>query len=344
VTLPLPITYAAAEAESVGEIPQGPEWWYEPKWDGFRCLAFRDGDTVDLRSKAGKPLGRYFPDVVQALLEVRAQRFVLDGEIVVPVDGNLSFDELQLRLHPAESRVRKLAAAHPATFIVFDLLLGPRGNALNDTPLEARRTKLEEFAAQFLEGSDRLALSPRTTDVAEAGEWVTAGGGLDGVIAKRADLPYQTGERTGMVKIKNMRTAECVVGGFRYASKGKGLGSLLLGLYDEAGLLNHVGFCSAMDAALKTETLPRLEALRGAPGFTGSAPGAPSRWTNGRSTEWEPLRSELVVEVRYDHFTGGRFRHGTQFMRWRPDKEPRQCRMEQVEKESRSSMRLIAKR
>ncbi|HET6762272.1 MAG TPA: ATP-dependent DNA ligase [Longimicrobiaceae bacterium] len=343
MTLPLPISYAAAEAESVGEIPQGPEWWYEPKWDGFRCLAFRDGDTVDLRSKAGKPLGRYFPDVVQALLAVRAKRFVLDGEIVVPVDGNLSFDELQLRLHPAESRVRKLAAAHPATFIVFDLLLGPRGNALNDAPLEVRRTKLEEFAAQFMEGSERLALSPRTTDVGEAGEWLQAGGGLDGVIAKRADLAYQTGERTGMVKIKNMRTAECVVGGFRYASKGHGLGSLLLGLYDNAGLLNHVGFCSAMDAELKKETLPRLEALRGAPGFTGDAPGAPSRWTNGRSTEWEPLRTELVVEVRYDHFTGGRFRHGTQFMRWRPDKEPRQCRMEQVEKESRSSMRLIAR-
>jgi ATP-dependent DNA ligase len=341
VTLPLPVSYAAAEAESVPEIPRGPEWWYEPKWDGFRCLAYRDGDTVDLRSKAGKPLGRYFPDVVQALLAVRAQRFVLDGEIVVPVGGNLSFDELQLRLHPAESRVRKLAAAHPATFIVFDLLLGPRGNALNDTPLEQRRVKLEEFAAQFLDGSDRLALSPRTTDVGEAAGWLASGGGLDGVIAKRVDLAYQSGERTGMVKIKNLRSAECVVGGFRYATKGKGLGSLLLGLYDQAGLLNHVGFCSAMDAALKKETLPRLEALRGSPGFTGSAPGAPSRWTNGRATEWEPLRTELVVEVRYDHFTGGRFRHGTQFLRWRPDKEPRQCRMEQVEKESRSSMRLL---
>jgi ATP-dependent DNA ligase len=342
VTLPLPTSYAAAEAESVPEIPRGPEWWYEPKWDGFRCIAFRDGDSVDLRSKAGKPLGRYFPDVVEALKEVRAQRFVLDGEIVVPVDGSLSFDELQLRLHPAESRVRKLAAAHPATFIVFDLLLGPRGGALNEAPLEERRRKLEEFAARFLAGSDRLALSPRTTDVAEAGEWLKAGGGLDGVIAKRADLSYQSGERTGMVKIKNLRTAECVVGGFRYATKGTGLGSLLLGLYDAAGLLNHVGFCSAMDAELKKETLPRLEALRGSPGFTGSAPGGPSRWNNGRATEWVPLRPELVVEVRYDHFTGGRFRHGTQFMRWRPDKDPRQCRMEQVEKESRSSMRLIA--
>jgi ATP-dependent DNA ligase len=343
VTLPLPTSYAAAEAESVPEIPRGPEWWYEPKWDGFRCIAFRDGDSVDLRSKAGKPLGRYFPDVVAALKEVRASRFVLDGEIVVPVDGNLSFDELQLRLHPAESRVRKLAAAHPATFIVFDLLLGPRGNALNEAPLEERRRKLEEFAARFLAGSDRLALSPRTTDTAEAGEWLKAGGGLDGVIAKRADLAYQSGERTGMVKIKNLRSADCVVGGFRYATKDKGLGSLLLGLYDAGGLLHHVGFCSAMDAGMKKQALAKVEALRGGSGFSGSAPGAPSRWTNGRSTEWEPLKPELVVEVRYDHFTGGRFRHGTQFLRWRPDKDPRQCRMEQVEKESRSSMRLIEK-
>ncbi|MDB4952368.1 MAG: dependent ligase [Gemmatimonadetes bacterium] len=341
MTLPLPITYAAAEAESVAEIPTGPEWWYEPKWDGFRCLAFRDGAEVDLRSKAGKPLGRYFPDVVKALLSLGASRFVLDGEIVVPVDGHLSFDELQLRLHPAASRVNKLAAAHPATFLVFDLLLGPRGNPLIERPLVERRQKLEELAARYLDGSERIRLSPRTSDARQAAEWVKAGGGLDGVIAKRADLGYQSGERTGMVKIKNLRTAECVVGGFRYATKGGGLGSLLLGLYDEAGLLHHVGYCSALDAEQKRETLPRLEALRRAPGFTGSAPGAPSRWTGGRATEWEPLVPELVVEVQYDHFTGGRFRHGTAFLRWRPDKEPRQCRMEQVAKESRSSMRLL---
>jgi ATP-dependent DNA ligase len=341
MTLPLPTSYAAAEAESVPEIPTGPGWWYEPKWDGFRCLAFRDGAEVDLRSKAGKPLGRYFPDVVTALRSLGASRFVLDGEIVVPVGEHLSFDELQLRLHPAASRVGRLAAAHPATFLVFDLLLGPRGNPLNDRPLVERRQKLEAFAARYLEGGGRIRLSPRTDDARQAAAWVKAGGGLDGVIAKRADLPYQSGERTGMVKIKNLRTAECVVGGFRYATKGGGLGSLLLGLYDEAGLLHHVGFCSALDAEQKRETLPRLEALRRPPGFTGSAPGAPSRWTGGRATEWEPLAPELVVEVRYDHFTGGRFRHGTTFLRWRPDKEPRQCRMEQVAKESRSSLRLL---
>jgi len=329
------------EALLAAQLPDGKGWQFEPKWDGFRCLAKREGDDVQLISKSGKPLGRYFPEMLEVLGGLKQNRFLLDGELIISVGDVLSFDALQLRLHPAESRVRKLAKESPAELMLFDLLsLG--GNDLFDEPLSERRAALVKFHAATK--APQLKLSPMTLDRKTAVGWLErSGGALDGVIAKRADLAYQSGERTGMVKIKNMRTAECVVGGFRYATKGKGLGSLLLGLYDNAGLLNHVGFCSAMDAELKKETLPRLEALRGAPGFTGSAPGAPSRWTNGRSTEWEPLRTELVVEVRYDHFTGGRFRHGTQFMRWRPDKEPRQCRMEQVEKESRSSMRLIAR-
>jgi ATP-dependent DNA ligase len=226
-------------------------------------------------------------------------------------------------------------------FIAFDLLVDPRGRSLAELPMSERRKALEEFAGKHLAGSERIMLSPRTEDVTEAGRWLKAGGGLDGVIAKRADLPYQSGERTGMVKIKNVRTADCVVGGFRYAAKDRSLGSLLLGLYDAEGLLHHVGFCSAMPAEEKTETLARLEKMRKAPGFTGRAPGGPSRWNAGKATEWEPVSAELVVEVSYDHFSGGRFRHGTGFVRWRPDKAPHQCRIEQVMKESRSSMALL---
>jgi ATP-dependent DNA ligase len=340
--LPVPLELAAMEADTAEAVPRGEGWQYEPKWDGFRCLAFRDGDQVELRSKAGKPLGRYFPDVVAALLALGARRFVLDGEIVVPVGDSLSFEELQLRLHPAESRVRKLAAARPAVFIAFDLLLGPRGGPLLDAPLQQRRTRLEAFAAQFFAGGGPVRLSPVTTDPDEAQAWLTGGvRGLDGVMAKRAVAAYAAGERTAMVKIKNLRSAECVVGGFRYAQKERIVGSLLLGLYDEDGLLHHVGFSSALSEAERRALTPRLEALVEPPGFTGSAPGGSSRWATERSTEWEPLRPTLVAEVQYDHFTGGRFRHGTRFLRWRPDKDPRQCRMDQVERESRSSAHLL---
>jgi ATP-dependent DNA ligase len=332
----------AMEADTGEEIPRGEGWLYEPKWDGFRCLAYRDGDTVELRSKAGKPLGRYFPDVVAALLALRANRFVLDGEITIPVGDSLSFEELQLRLHPAESRVRKLAAAHPALFIAFDLLLGARGGPLLELPLEERRARLEAFAGQFFTRGGPVRLSPATRDHAQAEKWLRGGvRGLDGVMAKRMDAAYAAGERTAMVKIKNLRSAECVVGGFRYAQKQRIVGSLLLGLYDAGGLLHHVGFCSAISEAERVELTPRLEALVRPPGFTGAAPGGPSRWSTERSTEWEPLAPTLVAEVQYDHFTGGRFRHGTRFLRWRPDKDPAQCRMEQVERESRSSAHLL---
>jgi ATP-dependent DNA ligase len=344
VNLPIPTGYPPAESEQADELPTGGGWQYEPKWDGFRCLAFRDGDEVDLRSKAGKPLGRYFPDVVDALRSLTAKRFVLDGEIVVPVGDTLSFEELQLRLHPAASRVAKLAAAHPAILVAFDLLLGTRGGALSDRPLAERREKLEAFAEQFFAPGGPARLSPATTDVRRARGWLERGEkGLDGVMAKRLDLPYLSGERTGMVKVKNVRTVDCVVGGFRYAQKEPIVGSLLLGLYGDDGLLHHVGFCSAMSREERRALTPRLEALKQAPGFTGSAPGGPSRWSamNPRSTEWKPLAPELVVEVGYDAFTGGRFRHGTRFFRWRPDKAPAQCTFAQLGPAGRSSLRML---
>lgn len=344
MNLPIDTDYAPAEAEQADALPTGEGWQYEPKWDGFRCLAFRDGDDVELRSKSGKPLGRYFPDVVDAIRALTARRFVLDGEIVVPVDDTLSFEELQLRLHPAASRVAKLAAAHPALLVGFDLLLGPRGGPLIDRPLAERRAKLEAFAEQFFAADGPVRLSPATTDVEHARGWLQQDErGLDGVMAKRLELPYQSGERTGMVKVKNVRTVDCVVGGFRYAQKEPIVGSLLLGLYDDDGLLNHVGFTSALSRDERRELTPKLEALKQAPGFTGSAPGGPSRWSamNPRSTEWEPLAPERVVEVGYDAFTGGRFRHGTRFMRWRPDKAPEQCTYAQLGPAGRSSLRML---
>jgi len=330
------------EAQQVSELPLGPEWQYEPKWDGFRCIAFRDGKKVDLMSKAGKPLGRYFPDLVQALGKLRAPRFVLDGEIAIPVGRQLSFDELLLRIHPAASRVRALAEAHPALFIVFDLLVNADGESLVNDPLADRRVALEKFATRYLRGHGAVRLSPATTSERTVKRWyASVGAALDGVIAKRRDLPYQSGERTGMQKLKQHRTADCVVGGFRYASKGKIVGSLLLGLFDAEGLLDHVGFCSALSVAERKALTPKLRALVGKPGFTGRAPGGPSRWSTARSAEWEPLETKLVVEVEYDHFTGGRFRHGTGFLRWRPDKRPRQCTVAQVEREAASSLLLL---
>jgi ATP-dependent DNA ligase len=329
------------EALSATEVPTGPEWAYEPKWDGFRCIAFREGDEVDLQSKSGQPLGRYFPDIVERLKRMGARRWVLDGELVIPVDGNLSFDELQMRLHPAASRVAKLVAAHPASYIVFDLLMDERGTVLTDRPLRERRKRLEAFAERYF--IERVDLSPATDDVATARKWLrTMGGGLDGIIAKNLDALYESGQRTGsMQKIKDLRTADCVVGGFRYASAGKVVGSLLLGLYGDDGLLHHVGFTSSIPMAERKVLTKKLEAMEEAPGFTGRSPGAPSRWSTEKSAEFVPLRPELVVEVQYDHFTGGRFRHGTKLVRWRPDKAARQCTMAQVERESRSPLGLM---
>ena len=331
MSLPLEFPFQPMEAETAASLPRGPGWLYEPKWDGFRCLAFRDGDDLRLQSKAGKPLGRYFPDLVAALRALKPRRFVIDGEIIVPVDGRLSFDMLLLRVHPAESRVRTLAEAHPAGMIVFDLLVDERGRSLVGETLVERRKRLELFAKRYFPAGGSIVLSEQTRRHATAQSWLEGrGSDVDGVVAKRSDVPYRSGARDGMRKVKRQRTADCVVGGFRYSSRGKEVGSLLLGLYDDAGLLHHVGFTSSLRADVRKGLTVKLERLIREPGFTGKAPGGPSRWSTERSTEWEPLAPELVVEVAYDHVTGGRFRHGTRFLRWRPDKSPGQCTMDQL--------------
>ena len=343
MSLPLSISYRPMEAMPESELPVGPEWHYEPKWDGFRCLAFRDGTRIDLESKSQKPLTRYFPELVGALLQLRAPRFVLDGEIVIPADGGLSFDHLLMRIHPAESRILKLSKETPCVYIVFDLLVDERGRSLVELPLEERRKRLERFAKEnFARNGDRnIRLSPVTGQVAVARKWFHMGVGLDGIVAKRDDLPYQTGERTGMQKIKKRRTADCVVGGFRYLEKKRQVGSLLLGLYNKRGLLDHVGFSSSIHGAERAALTKKLERIIEAPGFTGKAPGGLSRWSTKRSMEWQPLAPKLVVEVEFDHFTGGRFRHGTKFVRWRPEKAPRDCTMEQVKRENKSALGLL---
>jgi ATP-dependent DNA ligase len=342
MALPIPTSYAPMEAKLVAELPAGEQWQYEPKFDGFRCLAFKDRGEVDLRSKAGQPFNRYFPEVVAALESLEADTFVLDGELVVPEDASLSFDQLLMRIHPAQSRVTKLAREHPALFIVFDLLVDRDGEALTERPLAERRPMLERFYERYAKGSDLLRLAPHTMRRSEADEWLSSlGSGLDGLIAKRRDLPYQSGERTGMQKFKRMRTADCVVGGFRYGSKERLVGSLLLGLYNGAGLLDHVGFSANIKAGERAALTRELEKLVEEPGFTGNKPGGPSRWSTERSSEWEPLAPRLVAEVQYDHFSGGRFRHGTKFLRWRPDKSPRQCMLEQVARESGDALALL---
>jgi ATP-dependent DNA ligase len=322
------------EAALAAELPDGDGWQFEPKWDGFRCLARRDGDEVTLTSKSGKPLARYFPEIAGMLRDTRTKQFVLDGELIISVGDALSFDALQLRLHPAESRVRKLSKETPAELMVFDLL-ELDGKPLTDLPLSRRREQLE----QFFRKNDiaGLQLSPMTCDRNIALGWLKrSGGALDGVIAKRRDLEYRSGERV-MIKVKQQRTADCVVGGFRYAEKRKLVGSLLLGLYDDGGLLHHVGFTSAIPADERSQLTKDLESLIEAPGFTGNAPGGPSRWNNERTGRWEPLKPVLVVEVRYDQVTGRRFRHGTGFLRWRPDKDPKQCTFDQLAPELRPS-------
>ncbi len=331
MTLPLKYSYAPMEAQSVAELPTGRQWQYEPKWDGFRCIAFRDGGKVELRSKAGKSLSRYFPEIVTALGKLRAKKFVLDGELVIPQDKALSFDALLQRIHPAASRVTKLSTETPAMYVVFDLLVGERGRALIDEPLKERREMLEAFADRYFDAESAfMRLSPSTRSLALARRWLEGRAGLDGVVAKCTDLPYESGNRTGMHKVKRIHTADCVVGGFRYATKGHVVGSLLLGLYDSDGLLNHIGFVSSFTVEERKALLPKIEKLIKPPGFTGQKPGGPSRWSTDRSADWQPLAPKLVVEVTYDHFSGDRFRHGTSFVRWRPDKAPRQCTMEQV--------------
>ena len=325
---------APMEALLAAELPLGEGWQYEPKWDGFRCIARRDGDNIEMISRSGKPLGRYFPEVIEVLRGTKDKVFTVDGELILPLADRLDFEALQMRLHPAESRVRKLSQETPAQLMLFDMLeLG--GETSAEQPLRERRKVLEKFYGT--NAVDGLLLSPSTDDRERALGWLKrSGGALDGVIAKRVDQPYRFGERA-MVKVKQLRTADCVVGGFRYAEKKREVGSLLLGLYDEDGSLHHVGFTSALAAKERPALTKTLEKLIEPPGFTGNAPGGPSRWANARSMEWQPLRPELVVEVRYDQVTGRRFRHGTALLRWRPDKAPTQCTFEQLAPELRPS-------
>jgi ATP-dependent DNA ligase len=334
------------EARSVDAIPRGPEWQYEPKWDGFRCLLSRKGSKVALQSKSGEDLTRYFPELADAALKLKATGFLLDGEIVVPQGRTFSFDDLLQRIHPAASRIRKLSQETPALYLAFDLLTAADDKKLAQ-PLGKRRPALETFAKSQFKSNATFHLSPATTSYATAKKWLArAGGGCDGVMAKRLDLPYQSGNRDGMQKIKNFRSADCVVGGFRYASNPlngkKVVGSLLLGLYDGDGLLHHVGFTSAIKQQEKPALTAKLEPLIAKPGFTGNAPGGPSRWSTDRSAQWCPLKSKLVVEVSYDHFSGERFRHGTSILRWRPDKAPRQCTFDQLKQKAVDPMKLLA--
>src|SRR5262245_13206705 len=330
------------EALSVDKIPEGKNWQYEPKWDGFRCLIFRDREKVELQSKSGQSLTRYFPELVAAVTSLRATHFVLDGEIVVPRGRAFSFDDLLQRIHPAASRVRRLSAETPALLIVFDLLLDAEERLLTKAPLSTRRRMLEAFVHKYLRGHKSIRLSRATTKIAEAKKWLEqVGATLDGIIAKRRDAPYESGTRHGMQKIKNYRSADCVVGGFRYNEGKRTVGSLLLGLYDARGLLNHVGFTSSLKSDEKKALTTRLEKLIAAPGFTGEKPGGPSRWSTKRSASWDPLKPKLVVEVYYDHFSGGRFRHVTRLLRWRPDKAPRQCTVDQLRQKKADLLKLL---
>ncbi len=340
MTFPLsPARISAMEARTADELPKGP-WQFEPKWDGFRCLAFKGGKKVELMAKSGKPLTRYFPEVAAGLAALPGD-WVRDGELVIPVGTVLSFDALQMRLHPAESRIRKLAVETPATLVLFDLLADGKAN-YTSTPLPERRAALEKLVTRFGKQA-RLRLSPFTRSRPTACKWLgQAGrGSLDGVIAKPLEPPYACGERA-MIKVKNLKTADCVVGGFRYATGSKLVGSLLLGLFNEEGKLDHVGFTSGFADQDRTSLTKKLLALRGTPGFSGDAPGGPSRWSTERSAEWEPLKNRLIAEVRYDHVTDGRFRHGTKFLRWRPDKAVKTCTFDQLQPEARPS-EVIAK-
>ena len=322
--------YAPMEAKLSRSLPRGANVLFEPKWDGFRCLAFRDGNEIYLQSKSMKPLARYFPEVVAMLDALRAQRFVLDGELVIPFEDKLDFDQLLQRIHPAESRVRKLAEEFPARYVVFDLLVTPNGESIADRPLEERRKELERFF-KTLPTNDALVMSPATTDRAVASGWLAEENvAIDGVIAKRLDCSYRSGERDGMTKVKRLHTADCVIGGYRLSEDGRGIGSLLLGLYDRGGKLHYVGFTSSLSREDRAHIEPKLRALKAPSAFTGRSPGGPSRWSRGRSTDWIALQPLLVIEVAFDHVTGGRFRHGTKALRFRPDKVARQCTTDQL--------------
>ncbi|HEX3809553.1 MAG TPA: ATP-dependent DNA ligase [Rhizomicrobium sp.] len=323
-------TLRPMEARLVSELPRQVGWQFEPKWYGFRCLAFKRSGKTDLRAKSGKALTRFFPEIAQALEAIPAKRFVLDGELLIPRANLLSFDALQMRLHPAQSRIEKISRETPALLMCFDMLENTAGENLLPQPLTQRRKELEALFGAFHKQT-RLRLSPYSCSYSQALAWLRKTGqrALDGVIAKPLDEPYQPGKRA-MMKVKCLRTADCVVGGFRYATGSNLVGSLLLGLYNDKGKLDHVGFTSGIADADRKALTKKLEALRGGEGFTGDAPGGPSRWSTERSAEWVALKPKFVAEVQYDHVTGERFRHGTRFLRCRPDKAPKQCDFDQL--------------
>jgi ATP-dependent DNA ligase len=332
VEFALPPDTSPMEAALANALPRGAGWQYEPKWDGFRCLVFKAGDRVELRAKSGKPLGRYFPEVEALLRSLASERFVVDGELLIAAGQRFDFEALQMRLHPAASRILRLAHETPAVLMLFDLLADEDGVAYLERPLDERRRRLEAFVARTAAQEPGLQLSPATRKAVEAQRWLDDTGlGTDGVVAKRIDGAYLPGERA-MIKVKRIRTADCVVGGFRYGRTSREVASLLLGLYGSDGLLHHVGFTSAIPPAERAALTRRLESLIEPPGFTGNAPGGPSRWSTERSAQWQPLRPALVAEVAFDHVSGGRIRHGTRFVRWRPDKSPAQCTMVQIER------------
>jgi ATP-dependent DNA ligase len=325
MSIKVPLSLEPMEAEAVDELPPaGKGWQYEPKVDGFRCIIFRDGDQVHLQSRRQKPLERYFPEVADATRNSEPTRFVLDGELVIP---RKPFDSLQLRLHPAASRIRKLSAEIPAHFVAFDLLAGPDGGSLLERPFKERRAALETMFRP-LQGHPTFLLSKATRSPVTARTWLSkVGHGLDGIVAKRLDLPYRPGERA-MRKFKLWRTVDCVVGGIYYRTGTKAVEYLLLGLYDEEGRLHYVGRCG-IGGANDSELPDLLTPLIGGSGFTGRAPGGVSRWS-GRERRPVPLQPKLVVEVEADHIENSRFRHGSRFVRWREDKAPEACLMDQV--------------
>jgi ATP-dependent DNA ligase len=298
---------------------------------------FKDRTSVEI-DPAALPL---FPRISRRVGTLQIEIVRLDGEICVPAQSGFSFDALLQRIHPAASRVQRLATETPAIYVVFDLLAGEDGCSLLSQPLEERRRQLEQFAAAFFD-TDSVRLSPATPNLAQARKWLAkTGATLDGIIAKRRDMSYRSGERDGMQKIKNFRSADCVVGGFRYAASGEVVGALLLGLYNAKGLLDHVGFTSSIAAADRPELTKRLERLIEPPSFTGNAPGGPSRWNRGKENVWQPLKPDLVVEVSFDHVSSRRFRHGTKFLRWRPDKAPKQCTMDQLAQKQSNLLQLL---
>jgi ATP-dependent DNA ligase len=319
MTLPLSPPIKPALARSAKELPEGEGWLYEPKCDGFRMIIYRDGDEVYLQSRGGKPMNRYFPEVEAQLLEMPIDRVVLDGEVMITVDGVQEFDLLSQRIHPAASRVELLSKETPAVFLAFDVLaIGDE--ELLALPYAERRERLAELDLGPVE------VAPSTTDRDDAGQWLT--GKSEGVIAKRAESPYLPGERKGMTKIKRLRTADCVVAAFRFGKEEGVVGSLILGLYNAKGELQVVGHTSGFGGMKqKREMLSLLEPYRTHERGTGE----PSRWKSDEDLAWEGLRPELVCEIAYDHTTGERIRHGTKFLRWRDDKAPEECLVDQLE-------------